>query len=36
MVANDLMLLTAGELQEAVEDGTLMGVSDGKNKQQDN
>ena len=32
MVAKDLLGLTAGELKEAVEDGTLMEVNDGQKK----
>lgn len=32
MAAKDLLELTAGQLQEAVGDGTLMEVTDGKKK----
>lgn len=35
MAAKDLLGLTVEQLQEAVEDGTLMEVNDGKKKQQD-
>jgi hypothetical protein len=35
MMAKDLLGLTVGQLHEAVQDGTLMEVNDGKKKQQD-